>query len=50
MSFCTAPIVPEIKAVMPPQIAIMYSILGAYSKIEEHLIIKNTPAVTIVAA
>ena len=50
MSFWTAPIVPEIRAVMPPQTAIMYKIRGAYSKIDEQRITKNTPAVTIVAA
>jgi len=36
--------------VTPPQIAIVYKILGACSKIDEQRIIKKTPAVTIVAA
>jgi len=44
------PIVPETKAVIPPQIAIKYKTRGACSKITEQRIIKNTPAVTIVAA
>jgi hypothetical protein len=38
------------KAVNAPKKVIITIILGTFSKIEEHLIIKNTPAVTIVAA
>lgn len=50
ISFCTAPMVPDTKAVIPPQIAIKTSTRGAYSSTGEQRINKNTPAVTIVAA
>jgi hypothetical protein len=42
--------VPEINAVIPPQIAIKNKILGEYSKIKEKRTNKKTPAVTMVAA
>ena len=38
------------KRCYPPKIHIKNNIKGAYSKIGEHLITKNIPAVTIVAA
>ncbi len=50
MSFCAAPIVPEIKAVIPPHTATSKRILGAYSSMGEQRISRNTPAVTMVAA
>src|SRR3979411_2378613 len=42
--------VPDTKAVTPPQAAIKNITPGAYSKKKEHRSIKKTPAVTIVAA
>lgn len=38
------------KCSYPPKIQIKNNIIGAYSKIGEHLSTKNIPAVTIVAA
>lgn len=50
MSFWAIPVVAPKNAVIAPTKTIKVRIAGAYSKIGEHLIIKNTPAVTIVAA
>jgi len=50
ISFWTSPIVAEKKAVVAPIRVIIDKTVGTYSKIGEHLIIKKTPAVTIVAA
>jgi len=49
MSFWTVPIKPEINAVIPPQTATIAKTRGAHWNIKEHLTIKNTPAVNIVA-
>ena len=50
MSFCTKPTVAEKKAVAEPTKTITDKTVGTYSNNGEHLIIKKTPAVTIVAA
>ena len=50
ISFCTNPIVAAINAVNPPIIVINFNVVDVYSNNGDILIIKNTPAVTIVAA
>jgi hypothetical protein len=50
ISFCTKPIVAAKNAVDAPIKVIIDNTHGTYSNIGEHFIIKNTPAVTIVAA
>lgn len=50
ISFWTSPTVAEKKAVVAPINVIADKTVGTYSNIGEHLIIKKTPAVTIVAA
>ena len=50
MSFCVTPTVAAKNAVKAPRIVITVNAVGANSNNGEHLISKNTPAVTIVAA
>ena len=49
-SFCNKPVVAAKKDVAAPTIAMYFNTQGMYSNNIEHLAIKKTPAVTMVAA
>lgn len=49
-SFCNRPVVAAKKDVVAPTTAMYFNTPGMYSNSMEHLTIKKTPAVTMVAA